>query len=1283
VTSVDFFPIRGRGAWRVLIVTLVAALAFATLAFVPGSAALADDPAPPSDSPAANPGWPSSCGVDVALVFDTSNSINGSEGAEMVDAAQAFAAALAGTPSRVAATFFRGIDGSGGSGVGGAVPNLGAYRSVETAPDVAAVTGWLQDFDDATSWGSYGDLGGTNWQKGFDTVDSLGTPDLLMFLTDGNPTTHDGSSDLGGTTHADDVQWGVVEANFHKNRGSRVVAVGIGSSPTVANLTAVSSPDAVFTSATFDDLEDVLQDIARQLCVTSLTVTKWVDGSIASGWEFTATDQGTQTTGGDGTTTFTWDVAPGGSTTVTVTEVLQAGFDFSSAACALDGDPIGTPGSLQVSGIEMGFRDQVTCDFFNVTTPAPALDVEKATNGVDADSPTGPVVAVGDAVTWTYVVTNTGNVTVNTIAVTDSDLGAVSCPETSLVAGAAMTCTANGTATAGQYANTGTVTGDPASGGDAVGDSDDSHYFGVDSDIDIEKATNGTDADTPTGPFVPVGDPVTWTYVVTNTGNSTLTGIGVTDSDLGAVSCPETSLAAGAAMTCTANGTATAGQYANTGTVTATDPASGTPTDSDDSHYFGVDSGIDIEKATNGTDADTPTGPFVPVGDPVTWTYVVTNTGNSTLVEVGVADNILGTVSCPGDTLVPGATMTCTANGTATAGQYANTGTVSALDSNQGLVGDSDNSHYFGTAPALDVEKATNGVDADSPTGPVVAVGDAVTWTYVVTNTGNVTVNTIAVTDSDLGAVSCPETSLVAGAAMTCTANGTATAGQYANTGTVTGDPASGGDAVGDSDDSHYFGVDSDIDIEKATNGTDADTPTGPFVPVGDPVTWTYVVTNTGNSTLTGIGVTDSDLGAVSCPETSLAAGAAMTCTANGTATAGQYANTGTVTATDPASGTPTDSDDSHYFGVDSGIDIEKTPDLQVVDEGSSVTFTITVKNTGNVRLTNVEVTDPLAPSCNIVITMLDPGQSEDYECALDDVIDDFENVATVTGETPDGDELTDADNAFVEVVHPDPAIQIDKDPDLRIIPAGVPTDVTWDITVTNTGEAVLFDVTVTDPAAPACALDGDGVADLLGAAVATMEPGASFTYECTLPDLTLAEDAGPFVNTATAAGVDRHGTEVTDSDDAQVVPLAVAASAMVGDFVWNDLDGDGVQDEGEPGIKGAVVRLTNVDTATVTTKTTNADGLYLFAALEEGNYTAALDMSSVSGTLTTPGSFTFFLAEAGIKLDVDFGVQDELPVTGIDSGQLAFLAGVLLAAGALLLLVTRRREDGEGNETH
>ena len=53
--------------------------------------------------------------------------------------------------------------------------------------------------------------------------------------------------------------------------------------------------------------------------------------------------------------------------------------------------------------------------------------------------------------------------------------------------------------------------------------------------VQIEKSTNGADADNPPGPFIPVTDengnptPVTWTYVVTNTGNVTLSGIDVTD----------------------------------------------------------------------------------------------------------------------------------------------------------------------------------------------------------------------------------------------------------------------------------------------------------------------------------------------------------------------------------------------------------------------------------------------------------------------------------------------------------------------------------------------------------------------------------------------------------------------------------------------------------------------------------------------------------------------------------------------------------------------------------
>jgi len=47
-----------------------------------------------------------------------------------------------------------------------------------------------------------------------------------------------------------------------------------------------------------------------------------------------------------------------------------------------------------------------------------------------------------------------------------------------------------------------------------------------------------------------------------------------------------------------------------------------------------IEPGIEIEKATNGQDADSPPGPYIPVGDSVTWTYVVTNTGNVTLNKV-------------------------------------------------------------------------------------------------------------------------------------------------------------------------------------------------------------------------------------------------------------------------------------------------------------------------------------------------------------------------------------------------------------------------------------------------------------------------------------------------------------------------------------------------------------------------------------------------------------------------------------------------------------------------
>ncbi len=446
--------------------------------------------------------------------------------------------------------------------------------------------------------------------------------------------------------------------------------------------------------------------------------------------------------------------------------------------------------------------------------------------------------------------------------------------------------------------------------------------------IDIEKATNGEDADAPTGPEIPVGDPVTWTYVVTNTGNVALSNVTVVDDQGVAVTCPQDTLAVAESMTCTGNGTAEVGQYANLGTTEGTGPNGTTVTDSDPSHYIGVVGdapAIDIEKATNGEDADAPTGPEIPVGDPVTWTYVVTNTGNVALSNVTVVDDQGVAVTCPQDTLAVAESMTCTGNGTAEVGQYANLGTTEGTGPNGTTVTDSDPSHYIGVvgdAPAIDIEKATNGEDADAPTGPEIPVGDPVTWTYVVTNTGNVALSDVTVVDDQGVAVTCPQDTLAVAESMTCTGNGTAEVGQYANLGTTEG-TAPDGTVVADEDPSHYIGVEEPppsepaIDIEKATNGEDADEPTGPWIVAGDPVEWTYVVTNTGDVDLSDVTVVDDQGVAVTCPQDTLAVAESMTCTANGTAEQGQYANLGTTEGTAPDGTVVTDEDPSHYYGAD------------------------------------------------------------------------------------------------------------------------------------------------------------------------------------------------------------------------------------------------------------------------------------------------------------------------------------------------------------------------------
>jgi len=387
-----------------------------------------------------------------------------------------------------------------------------------------------------------------------------------------------------------------------------------------------------------------------------------------------------------------------------IVDIADFGFEYRTAAAWSPLDPH-TLRVKVVAGDGPGNPDwSFDRTLTSTACPNPAIDIEKATNGEDADSATGPEIEVGGAVTWTYVVTNTGDADLIDVVVTDDLLGAI-CTIGDLAVGASETCTATGTATEGQYANEGTVTGtDPRAEVD-VTDTDPSHYIGVlpppdpNPSIDIEKATNGEDADAATGPEIDEGDTVTWTYVVTNTGNVDLTNVVVTDDIEGAI-CTIGDLAVGASATCTATGIADVGQYANLGTVTGIDPQTEIEvTDTDPSHHIGVVTptpAIDIEKATNGVDADSPTGPSIEVGGDVTWTYVVTNTGDADLTNVAVTDDIEGAICTIGD-LAVGASATCTATGIADVGQYANLGTVTGIDPQTEIeVTDTDPSHYTG-----------------------------------------------------------------------------------------------------------------------------------------------------------------------------------------------------------------------------------------------------------------------------------------------------------------------------------------------------------------------------------------------------------------------------------------------------------------------------------------------------------------------------------------------------------------------------------------------------------
>ena len=317
----------------------------------------------------------------------------------------------------------------------------------------------------------------------------------------------------------------------------------------------------------------------------------------------------------------------------------------------------------------------------------------------------------------------------------------------------------------------------------------------------------------------------------------------------------------------------------------------------------------------------------------------MTNPGTVSLANVTVTDDN-GTPAIVGDDFVaiftggdsngnglldPNETWTYTATGTVGVAQYCNVGTASGA--NAGTTATVSDAACYRVRPPeppqVAIVKLVNGVDANAPaSGPLLTPGASVTWTYVVTNPGTVSLANVTVTDDNgtpaivgddfqaifTGGDSNGNGLLDPNETWTYTATGTVGAAEYCNVGSASGANA---DVTATATDTACYRVPPRISIVNFVNGVDANDPTsGPVLTSGATVTWTYVVTNPGTVPLANVAVTDNNgtivvtaddfnptfSGGDTNDNGLLDPGETWTYTATGAVGAAQYCNVGNVT---------------------------------------------------------------------------------------------------------------------------------------------------------------------------------------------------------------------------------------------------------------------------------------------------------------------------------------------------------------------------------------------------
>lgn len=251
-----------------------------------------------------------------------------------------------------------------------------------------------------------------------------------------------------------------------------------------------------------------------------------------------------------------------------------------------------------------------------------------------------------------------------------------------------------------------------------------------------------------------------------------------------------------------------------------------------------------------------------------------------------------------------------------------------------------------------------------------------------------------------------------------------------------------------------------------------------------------------------------------------------------------------------------------------------------------------------------------------------------------------LDNDAFVEATFSDGTTLFTGNGHDVPIPRPDtidcsPAIDLEKfvngedaDTAAEAVLVNLGDPLTFDYVVTNTGDAVLRNIEVVDDNET----PDDTSDDFVVGTISNLAPGQSQTFtRQALAEAGLHTDVGQACGTSSATS----GSQFLCDDDPANYKTRLGS---LGDFVWNDLNQNGIQDADEPGIPGVTVQLKDCSGNVLATTTTDANGLYLFDNLPAGCYIVAV---------VPPDGFTFSPANQGDDDTVDSDVDPNTGMTG------------------------------------